>query len=257
MELHEFHIAEHGAGAGGERHALAPRADRIGAMREQPTDPAGGDDDAIGAQEDGTVRPFGDEAGDFTVRDAQAPRGKTFEDCDGGRGADGRGQSESDFAAGPVAAGMDDAMPAMRGFEAAFQAAVRGAVERDAVADQVFDRCRAAGNNALDHRRDAKPIAGRERIGDMQRDAVVGADASGDAALRENARCVFADRPLAQQHARFRRELQRRHQAGDAAADDQHFAFEIATIHGWPRFTIPPTCARRRGAPARRSPGRS
>ncbi len=256
MELHEFDVAQRGTGARGDGQPLAPGADRVGAMGEEPADAAGRDDDAIGAQKDRAAGAFGDKAGNLAILDAQAPRGKAFKDRDGRRSANSGGQSQSNLAAGLVAAGVDDAVTAVRRFEAEFQAAVGAAIEGHAEPQQIFDRARPAGDDLFDDWRVAKSVAGCERVLDLQGDAVIRADAGGDAALRENAGRVFADRRLAQQHARLRRELQRRHQPGDAAADDQHLAFEIENFHRL-RLTTPPACVRPRGAPAPRSKGRS
>jgi hypothetical protein len=51
MELDEFHVGEHGSSAGGKRHALADRAQRIGGMTIEPTAAAGGDHDACARQQ--------------------------------------------------------------------------------------------------------------------------------------------------------------------------------------------------------------
>ncbi len=90
----------------------------------------------------------------------------------------------------------------------------------------------------------------------LQRDIVVIADASRNAALREDARRIFADRAAAQHNTRFGGKLQRRHQPGDTAADDQHTPFEIANVHRLCLNKLP-TCVRPKAAPAPRSPDRS
>ena len=74
MELHEFEIAQRGAGARGDREALAKGAGGIGAVGEKPADAAGRDDDAIACATGRAAAAFGDEARDFAVFDLKAPR---------------------------------------------------------------------------------------------------------------------------------------------------------------------------------------
>ena len=66
----------------------------------------------------------------------------------------------------------------------------------------------------------AKPVAGFQRIGEMQGEIVVGPEAGGDAALRQHARRLKAKRRLAEQQHRHRRQRERGRQAGETAADD-------------------------------------
>ena len=48
MKLHELHVGECGAGAGGHGNAVPGRFDRVRRAAEQPPDAAGGDDDRVG-----------------------------------------------------------------------------------------------------------------------------------------------------------------------------------------------------------------
>ena len=77
------------------------------------------------------------------------------------------------------------------------------------------DRWQDRGRNCLV----AKACAGGEGVGQMQRRVVVRSDAGGDAALRQHARSFKAQRRLAQEDDRLRRQRKRRHQAGDSAGD--------------------------------------
>ena len=89
----------------------------------------------------------------------------------------------------------------MRGLAAQRQRAVRVAVERRAIADQVVDAGRGFARHQIDDRRIAEPGAGRDRVGGMALPAVAFADRGGDAALRPGAGARHAG-PRARQHQR-------------------------------------------------------
>jgi hypothetical protein len=90
---------------------------------------------------------------------------------------------------------MDDAAAAVRGFEAERQAAVRVAVEDDAQPLEVGDGSGCRSGDAPDNRGIAEPVAGRQRIGGVQRRLIVGPDCRGDAA------CAQAGRALGQRRS--------------------------------------------------------
>jgi len=66
----------------------------------------------------------------------------------------------------------------------------------------------------------AQACASGQRIGQMPGRVVISAHRGGKPALRPQARRLRAERRLRQQQHRFRRHLQRRHQSGGTAADD-------------------------------------
>ena len=133
MKLHEFEIGAASRRPARRWPAPGPTSPTglVPCEKSPPTPPVAMTTRLV-RKEDCAIRAFGDQAGDLATLDAEAPRRKAFEDRDGGRGADGGRQGAHDLAAGLVAAGVDDAVAAMRGFEAEFQAAIGRAVEAHA-----------------------------------------------------------------------------------------------------------------------------
>jgi hypothetical protein len=86
MELHELHVGQRRTGAGGQRHALADGAQRIGRLGIEAAQPAGGEHDATGRQQAGAPRPRRQHARDAAIVDQQAPRLEAFDDGDRRRG---------------------------------------------------------------------------------------------------------------------------------------------------------------------------
>ena len=125
-----------------------------------------------------------------------------------------------DLTAGAVAGRVHDPVAAVRGFEAEPPAAVRPPVEGDAKSGEMFDRRRGRVDDAARDGFIAKARACGERIGQMQRRVVIPAHRRGKSALRPQARSFRPKRRFRHQQHRFRRHLQRRHQSGGAAAND-------------------------------------
>ena len=89
----------------------------------------------------------------------------------------------ADLAAGRVA-GVQDPADAVRRFEPERRLAVRVAIEPRAPVDQLAHVARAFLDEHAHGRFVAQPVAGADRVGGVQRRAVVGADRRRDAALR-------------------------------------------------------------------------
>ena len=115
---------------------------------------------------------------------------------------------------------MGDARAAVRGFQAEREAAVRHAVEADAKAGEIFDRLRGHSDEAIDDRRVAEPVARSHRVEGVQRRTVIRPERRRHSALRPERRALGAERDLREDDDRPRRQLKRRHQSGDARADD-------------------------------------
>ena len=112
----------------------------------------------------------------------------------------------------------------MRGLEPERKAPVLHAIEAHAEPREPLDRGRGGAREKVDDRSAAEAVARRERVCGVQGRAVVRAHRGGQAALRPEGRALGAERPLRQHDDRPGRELERRHQAGDAGADDDDAA---------------------------------
>ena len=119
-----------------------------------------------------------------------------------------------------VARDMDDAAAAVRGLQAEREAAPGVAVEGDAVALELGDGGRRRRGDAGGDGGIAEAVAGGQRVGGVQRRIVVLAHGGGDAALRPGRGGALGKRRLGEQDHGLRRQPQRRHQPGQAAADD-------------------------------------
>ncbi len=128
----------------------------------------------------------------------------------------------------PSPSRMHDAAAAVGGLKPQAKAAIRRLVEADPCSLQRGDRGRRLGDDAGSDDGIAKPVAGGERIGQMQGGAVIGAETGGNAALRPGARRFSAEASAGDDRAdRLWRKRQRGHQAGKAAADDDGAAGEL------------------------------
>ena len=139
---------------------------------------------------------------------------------------------------------MDDAVAAMRGLEAERNAPSAPRSKRTPTARDVRS---PPAPHARMRLRDGARRRARRRLRACRRDAgrgVVVAHGGGKAALRPGAGGFRAERRVGQHDHRHRRQLQRGHQPGDAAADDDAAGLRWLGISD----LIPPACARRRGA---------
>ncbi len=193
VELDEFHVGHHRAGAGGEGEAAAGGGERVGGGEIEPADAAAGDDDLVAGDDDLTVGGIDDEAGDFAVAGEDAPRDVVDAQFDVRTCGDADAKRADDFEARGIAAGVDDAAVGVGGFETQGQIAVGIQIERDAVVAQCLDRGRAGGGDAGNGVGIAQTVAGGQRVDGVGLGAVIGADGGGDAALGPGAGGGFAD----------------------------------------------------------------
>ena len=124
-------------------------------------------------------------------------------------------------------------LAAMRGLEAEQQARrLRIAVEADAERARSFDRRRRRRDDALRRPRDRKAHRRRRAY---RRDAAPDHRRARPPPRRRLApRALDVSAPsgaLRQQHDRLRRQMQRRHQPGDAAADDDGHGWSMHRVH--------------------------
>ena len=153
-------------------------------------------------------------------------------------------------APGAVASDMDDAAAAVRGLQAQRE---RPAGSRSKTTPSRSSQTMAAGaacGDATGDRRIAEPVAGRERVGGMQGGRSSAPMAAAMPPWAQAARRPAKRRPASRMTGP-RRQPQRGHQAGDAAADDdgqparsERMVCIATSLSG------PPACARRRGGRA-------
>ena len=135
------------------------------------------------------------------------------------------------FAAGLVAEGVDDSGVRMAPFAAQGDVAV-DLVEVGAPLDQLADPDRGLADHHLDDLRVAEPLARGQGVGDVVVEAVLGVEDSGDPPLGvlavALAHFVLGD----DQDAIAIGDAQRRPEARDPAADDQHIGEVVRQLAG-------------------------
>src|SRR5690606_7074773 len=125
VELHELQIRQRGADAPGGEDAAAEGARGVGGRGVEAAQPAGGQDDRVGADHVAAGRPY---AGDHTPgRDELADR-RVLADVDPRR-REAADQVLGQPPAARVATGVQDAAPGVCGLEPAGERAVGVAVE--------------------------------------------------------------------------------------------------------------------------------
>lgn len=227
MELNKLQIGHDRAGACRECEALAKGSGWIRPMQKQTTNAAGRDDDPIGGKKHRPPAGISENTRHRIVFDHQALRRGCLYDRDGRRLAGLAGQGPNDVPAGRVTPGMDDPAARMRGLEAEGYVVAGIPVENDAEPHQLLDRGGRSGEDGGSDGLIAQAVAGDECILQMQRSVVISSDTGSDAALRQHARRFQAQRRAGQEQYRLRRQRERRHQAGEAAADDDGSATGI------------------------------
>ncbi len=220
MELYEFHVGKNCAGAGGQHDALSEIAGRIGRGLVEATEAAGGENHPRCRQNEAAFRSGAGEASNRAVLCQQPAHFGAFKNRDRRCAQNGGGESPDDGRARTVALGVQDAPSAVGGLQPEDGPAIGVPVEAHPGLLQRLDDSRGGGNDIGGHFRIAETVSSGERIGKMQRDAVIGTEACGNAALRPGARRFAAKRTTCQKQHGLRRKCQRRHQAGNAAADD-------------------------------------
>ena len=125
-----------------------------------------------------------------------------------------------DLASRGVAFRVNDAPAPVRRLQPQLEGAVAVTIEAGAHVDEIGNGRRGTFEDAMRGFGIAKAVAGRERVGDMEVGAVVGADAGGDAALGPGARGFRPERRGRQHDDRAGCHVQRRHQTGQTGPDD-------------------------------------
>ena len=184
MELHEFHVGEHGASFVGDGHAITGGDIGIGGFTVELAEPAGGEEN--GASADFVERVIG------FVEEANADDAAVFENEFGGEGVgaqvemrDGVGAGEkgaADFAAGGIAVGVEDAGTAVSGFAGEGELGA-GAIKFGAPIDELSDVLGTFFDEESDYVGAAKAVAGVEGVLLVEADFVFVAEGDGDAAL--------------------------------------------------------------------------
>jgi hypothetical protein len=190
------------------------------AVQEQPADATRGDHDAAGIDHQRALRVHREYALDRIVFDDQAACLDALQQRDRRAAAHRCDQRAHDLAPGAIAGGVHDPVAAVRGFQAEPPAAIGPAVEGDAKPCEMLDRRGGRVDDAVRDGFIAQAGACGERIGEVQGRGVVPAHRRGKSALRPQARRFCTKRRLREQQHRLRRHLQRRHQSGRTAADD-------------------------------------
>ena len=143
-----------------------------------------------------------------------------------------------DLAAGLVAQGVDDPRVRVAPFAAQGDVAV-DLVEVRAPVDQLADPVGRLADDHLDDLGVAQPLAGRQRVGDVVVEPVLGIEHAGDAPLGVVA-VALADLVLGDdQHAIRLGDAQRSPEARDAAADDQDIGEVMRQLFGVKAHEIP------------------
>ena len=227
VELHELEVRHHRADPVGHGHAVAGRDVGVGRVDVDLAGAAGGEDRRPGG--DGAdlavalvehVRAEARRLAAVAGHVEQVDREVILEDRDVGVALD-RGQERSlDLAAADVLV-VDHAAPAVAALAGQVERAGGVAIEVGAEREQLLDRGRALGDDALDHLAIAQAIADHQRVGDVLLERVVVGQHRGDAALGPVGVGV-AGRALGDDgDPAVGGGVEREGQAGDAGAQDQ------------------------------------
>ena len=220
MELHKFQVHQDRAGARREQQPLPPGLRRVGGVPEQSPYSTGRQHDSCGRQGHGAVRSDRQHAPDAVILDDQAPYFDLLQHGYRGGFPHRLHQGADDLGASAIARGVDDAAARVCRLQPERKRAGRGAIEGGAMPNERGNGVRTGLQNAPGHRRIAQAIAGRQGVLQVQRGVVVSADSRGHATLRPCAGGAGTQRRTGQHKHRQRRQVQRRHQAGEAGADD-------------------------------------
>ncbi len=218
MELQQLEIGERGAGSMGEDQPDALRAGRIGRARPHRGAAAGRDHDGACAEHALVVA---DEPGAALVAAPQRACARVLEHGDARLLGDERGELAHDAPSGRAAAGVHDAPDRVPALEPERELPVGVGVEAHAERLQVAHArgrlAREHGGGRLAHER----APGADGVLQVQLDAVVVGERSGEAALRPVARGL-RERRSGDEHDRsaVARGAERRVEACGAGADD-------------------------------------
>ena len=253
MELNEFEIGHDRAGARREREALAKGSGRIGAMQEQPADAAGRDDDAIGGEKHRPARRSGREhLSPHCLRRSGAarwsPRITVIEGVSQTLRARARMMSRP--VASPPAWTIRRRECAASRPSAMLPLGI--AIESHAEPHQLFDRGRRRGEDRGGDGLVAKPSPAVSVSARCSEASSSGPRLAAMPPWASTLDDFEAERRLGQEQHRLRRQRQRGHQAGEAAADDDGSAVGIVQRRHF-TASIRSTARRARAAMPRRS----
>ncbi len=222
MELHEFHVAQLGAGAVRDRQPITSRDVGVRRLAIDLPCSTGAQYGLFGPHQRVAmlIAPYQRAAAASLVGE-QVQRERMFPSFDVGQTEGAIDHGPHDFLARGVAQRMHDSMMAVPAFASQSQRAGL-LIEQRSPFDQFVDAARRLANHHFDHGPVAQIAAGRQGIGDMVLEPILGIEHAGNASLGVVAirlpQAAFADH----QHRLVRRHRQRRPQARQAAADDQH-----------------------------------
>src|SRR5208337_670866 len=247
MKLDKLEIGHGRASLGRERQALAPGSGRIGAMLKQAADAAGRDYHAIRGEDYRSAMVIGDNPRHGVILNEEPLYCGSLEQGDGGCLVHTTRRGVHDFAPARIAAGMNNSPARMRGLQAKNKSALAIAIEWNATPDQFGDCRRRRGENCAGNGLIANAIACIERVGEMLRKIIVRPKARCDPALREDARCLKAERRLAQKDHLLRRQRESGGQARKTAAHNNASPGRVVNIHHF-TASMRSTARRARGA---------
>ena len=229
MKLDELGVGDDRAGAGGDGDALATRLARIGGDGVDLARAAGCEHDgACRQQQPARQWPALDrhklDALHAAVAQQEIAGGEALDHADRWRGAHSREQRRHDGAPRGVALDMQDAVAAMRGLAPKHEMTRKILVEGHAVAKQVLDPVARFARQQLGNLLIDNAGAGADRIFGMMLGAVALGQRRGDAGLRPETGCAFAEPRAGNDGDRQRRKLERGEQAGKARTHHDHAA---------------------------------
>ena len=216
VELDELQVAEGGAGAQGQRHAVAGRDRRVGGLGEHLAEATRGEHDGPAADRADSValaladHVQGDPGYAAVVGEQQVDGERVLDHLDLGCPLDRGDQRPLDLGAGGVAAGVRDPVAVVAALAGQRQLAVGAVVEVGAERDQLVDRLGALADQHPYGVEVAGAGAGDEGVDLVLLGGVARAERGGDAALgplgRAGGQHVLGDdqdlvAPLAERHA--------------------------------------------------------
>ena len=222
MELHELQVARARTGGDREGEPCPGAAHRIGGVREQGPQAAGGEHDRAGFDHLAAARRVVRlDASHAAVAQQQRIDIDVVAPVDVRCALHLRKQRRGHHRAGAIAAGVDNAGDTVTALAPQIQpVAVR--VEHHPLRLQPRDRGRG-GRHQLSHHRGVVVASARgDGVACVRRRGIGRIQCRGDTALRQHAGAAGAVPAATQQQHRLRCARQRGRQAGHAAADDQH-----------------------------------
>ena len=221
VELHEFHVAELGPGAVGQRVAVGGGDRRVRGFAVEVPRPAGREDDGARPDQRRAPAPVPDQGAPASslVRE-QVDREAVLPDPGIGPGAGLLDHGAHHLAAGGVAQGVDDPGVRVPPFERQRDLAVH-LIEVRPPLDQLGDPPRRLADDHGDDLGVAEPLARRDRVGDVVVEGVLGIEHARDPPLGVGA-VALPDLVLGDDQDPVRLgDPERRAEAREPSADDE------------------------------------